>query len=333
MKFLTYLAAIVLCSVSIFCSVTLFYKDQPSLEYSIIFAASAFGLELCKFIFFPKARESSGWSKFSLNFFGSLLVVFSIFCTISMLESGATSSISDEMKSSFEYQTRLKDVQNLESELQINMEAKDKAVKNNYRKEARTYDIKIEDLKSQKENKLKLLNDITIISASGTHSIFDSIASKFEVSVVLVRQISYLIIALLVDLGGIRCLMILTKPENDETHDIKGLDPVSDPLTKQALEPVLISEPVPVSEPVPKLDQVLEPVSSPVQSVSKKSKNIEKAVEMIVSGKLGENPSINKVAKNCGVGKPKAKIIIAEANKLILESRQEKVIQIKNHKV
>jgi len=218
MRFFTYLAAILLCGISLGFSVALWYSEQPTLLYSVFFGVSAAGLELCKFIFFPAARNVSGWSKFSLNFFGWILIGFSVFATVSLLETGAITNIDTAKNTSFEYQSQLQTIKNIESKIQINMQAKAKAVTNNYRKEGRSYDLVLDNLEVEKQRAMLILNNMTTGSKNGTHALFDSIAVLFNIDLVTVRQISYLVIALLVDLGGIRCLMILTAKEtNRET--------------------------------------------------------------------------------------------------------------------
>ena len=122
MRLFTYLAATLLCGISLFFSVTLWYTEQPTLLYSVFFGVSAAGLELCKFIFFPAARDASGFSKFSLNFFGWILIGFSVFATVSLLETGAMTNIETAKNTSFEYQSQLKTIENIESKIQINME-------------------------------------------------------------------------------------------------------------------------------------------------------------------------------------------------------------------
>ncbi len=213
MRPFTYLAATLLCGISLFCSVALWYSEQPTLIGSLIFGGFAAGLEICKFIFFPFAARSKGLSKFGLNLFGSLLVIFSIFATVAFLETGANVTIDSAKNTSFEYQAQLRTIKNIESKIQINMEAKAQAVRNSYRKEGRDYDLILDNLESDKQKALVILKDMTAISKNGTHSLFDSIAAILNIDLVTTRQISYLIIAIFVDLGGIRCLMILTNKE------------------------------------------------------------------------------------------------------------------------
>lgn len=255
MTLFTYLAAMLLCGISLFCSVALWYTEQPTLIGSLIFGGFAAGLEICKFIFFPAAARSKGLSKFGLNLFGSLLVIFSIFATVAFLETGANATIDSAKNTSFEYQAQLQTIKNIESIIQINMQAKAQAVTNNYRKEGRGYDLILDNLEADKQKSLVILKDMTAISKNGTHSLFDSIAAMLHIDLVTIRQVSYLIIAIFVDLGGIRCLMILTHKETEDeiknpydTRDVTNETNVTKQIVTKKTNETKIKKPIVTNE-------------------------------------------------------------------------------------
>lgn len=330
MRQFTYVAAILLCGISLFCSVALWYTEQPTLIGSLIFGGFAAGLEICKFIFFPAAARSKGLSKFGLNLFGSLLVIFSIFATVAFLETGANVTIDSAKNTSFEYQTQLRTIKNIESKIQINMEAKAQAVKNSYRKEGREYDLILDNLEADKQKALVILKDMSAISKNGTHSLFDSIAAILNIDVVTIRQISYLIIAIFVDLGGIRCLMILTTKETrDEinnpydtrdatnvTNETKKIATKKTNETKQK-KPVVISE----TKSCNQKDETKKPCNQ-----------IEILKRKISSGDYGNQPTM----QGCITGTMRHPTVsqafkeLMEAGVLVKEGRKYKLLSTDN---
>jgi len=330
MRLFTYLAAILLCGVSMSFSVALWYSEQPTLLFSIFFGVSAAGLELCKFIFFPAARDASGWSKFTLNFFGWILIGFSVFATVSLLESGAITNIDTAKNTSFEYQSQLKTVENIESEIQINMQLKAKAAENNYRKESRAYDLTLDNLEADKQKAIVILNDMTTVSKNGTHALFDSVAAMFNIDLVTVRQISYLIIALLVDLGGIRCLMILTAKETKrETGNPYNTGDATNETNETSQIATNETNETKVTKPV----ATNETKARNQKSATKKPCNeFETLKRKIASGEYGSHPTM----KACITGMMRHPMVsqafkeLTEEGVLIKEGRKYKLINKTN---
>jgi len=330
MRLFTYLAAILLCGISLGCSVALWYSEQPTLIGSLIFGGFAAGLEICKFIFFPAAARSKGLSKFGLNLFGGLLIIFSIFATVAFLETGANVTIDSAKNTSFEYQSQLQTIRNIESEIQINMELKAKAAKYNHREESRAYDLTLDNLESDKQKALVILKDMTAISKNGTHSLFDSIAAMMHIDVVTIRQVSYLIIAIFVDLGGIRCLMILTtketKDEINNPYDTRDVTNVTNETKPK--KPIVTNETKRV-----KPTATSETKSCNQKDVTKKPCNeLETLKRNITNNHYGNHPTM----KGCITGTMRHPVVsqafkeLMEEGVLVKEGRKYKLLSTDN---
>ena len=221
-RFALTLAAILLCGISIFCSVVLWYNEMPNSLAAVIFGIAACGVELCKFVFIPVASKRNGLSTVPLVLTGCLLLVFSVFSTVSFLEATASESISDARNHSYDYQSKLKTIQSIELEIQLNIQAKQKAVEFNFRKEARGYDETLANLRHQLAKYRQQLGQIKIVSQRGTLSIFDSVSDSFQLPPKETRLVVYTIIAILIDVCGILCLIVLTGVRETKKPAMEG---------------------------------------------------------------------------------------------------------------
>lgn len=207
-----WIAAFFLCSFSLTASVLLWVLEQQTVPAMVMAGFAAGGVELCKFAFFPIAANLKRFMPiFSavLYITGTLLLIFSIFATVAFLETGSQGNISAEKTGNFTYQTKRKDIENIEKEIQSNIENKENAISQGIVSKSSNIDQRIDELKRQKEKKVSELNTLEVIPDKGMNALFKTMNEIFGISVALARTITYVIGSIIVDVCSIFCLMVL----------------------------------------------------------------------------------------------------------------------------
>lgn len=266
-----YFCVVILCGGSLLCSVAMWASEQSTLFLSVLFGAFFSALEVCKFAFFPIAASltSEGpWTRMSLFFLGIILLGFSIFATVSFLETSANQSTTNARTSSDTYQFLVNSLKDYEKQIELGNENASNDVESKiYRGRADNALSRIDGIQDKKNQALQRLISFEALPASGVQSIF----SKWgEASTV--RLYFYTFVAVVIDVCGIICLMLLSPTATKQKKKA--------PVKQQVQRNVTKSETV------------------------KKTKNTDAIEKQILDGEFGETFSTRSVIDGTGLRHP-----------------------------
>jgi len=204
---------VIVCGGSLLCSVMLWAGEQSSIFAAILFGAFFGAIEICKFSFFPiaaqliKNNRLAGVSLYSLAF---VLLGLSIFATVAFLETGATQSNGLAKTTSTAFRAIESTVTSLDAQiktLNANM-LRDSQL--DFRARAVTQSEQLQQLQGRKERAVSQLINFKAAHTSGVQSIFSRLSSVSGFDESNVRLTVYTGLAVIVDVCGIVCLLLLT---------------------------------------------------------------------------------------------------------------------------
>lgn len=269
-------AAALLCSGSLFCSVGLWVKEQNTILAMILAGVFASALELCKFAFFPAASKLFSQDKVKsipLFFLAFILLAVSIVATVAFLETGSNVTLSKSLKSSATHQILTKEIKSFDQQIATVNGLLQADLENNYRKRAYDNSEKLALLRQAKNKSVDKLIHLKVKPTNGIHSLFATLSNKTGFSETSVRQLTYVIVAVLVDICGIACLLLLT---------------VSNAKEKTATLEKTIANKTVVNE-------------------SRKTNNLQPLRQKILDGCFGDKPVMRKIIEQEKVRHPDLK--------------------------
>ncbi len=205
-------AALLLCGGSLLCSVGLWVGEQQTLLAMILAGIFAVALELCKFLFFPVAARQFQQSKIigALIYFLSLILLgVSIVATVAFLETGTQASINSSLSSSTTFQSLKINLANLQREIETLNLLMQQDLNLGYRQRSYAQLSKLAALRAEKKQANEQLLSFELTPQNGAHSLFEALAKQMDVTATQVRQAVYMLVAILVDVCGIVCLLLL----------------------------------------------------------------------------------------------------------------------------
>jgi len=225
------IAAPLLCVLSASCSIYLWASEQSTVETMVLFGGFALGLELCKFGFFPWARELKGIWSAALYLVAFVLVLISVGATVSLLETGAINNMSQARTSSDSYQSAKNTVESLELEIRTLQGLIKEDAKHDYRGRALSQSDRLAELRKSKNTAIVAMRNVEIAPASGMQSSFITVATQLNVSVSAVRFWTYAVVAITIDVLAIICIMLLSAPATtNATNSLQVIAPVIAPV-------------------------------------------------------------------------------------------------------
>lgn len=227
-----YLTTFLLCGGSLFCSVGLWVSQQNNLLTMLLAGVFAVALEMCKFLFFPMAKNQ--WSNnkttgFFLYSLSTLLLTISIVATVAFLETGSNQTQNSSIISSDKYKILKQETKSIDRQINTINSLMDADLKNGYRQRAYSKSAEIESLRMLKSKSIIKLNSLKQTDPNGIHSLFNSLALMINKPTKQVRQISFTIIAVLIDVCGIVCLLLISSVT---TKRCRTLQPVAKTVAK-----------------------------------------------------------------------------------------------------
>lgn len=291
MKITITASALMLCLVSLACSILLWVSIPTDLFGKALAGITATALEVCKFAFFPAGlfiftRNRLGG--IALWILGSLLLGISVAATIGFLENAHNQQSQSQQQQSIAWQTKQQQLESLETQINnLNqMIAVDSA--NGYRQ--RGYDNahqveKLEQVRSQ------LLADVRNLenSASGSAgSLFSVMGMALRVSSVEARQLAFTGLAIILDVCAVAALLTLAalRLENPPQN------------TRTATE-------TPAKASTPK-----KPAANNVFTQQQLSPNEQALARRILAGEFGQPPSVRQIVTQAKGGHATVKKIM-----------------------
>lgn len=297
-------SAILLCGTSLFYSVGFWVSIPSSIESKWFAGATAVAAELCKFAFFPiaaglvKTSVSKGATVYCL---ATLLLLLSIVATVAFLETGSIEKIEKQQEESTTYQFTIETIKSLDQEIETLNGLIRKDMENGFRQRAFTQRPKLNELREEKLQAQRYLENMPGVPSTGVHSLFDNWANKLDKSVISVRQGFYLAVAVLIDVLGIACLLLLA----------------SNKITT-----------VPVNAKTETETPNINPTKA--KRTTNNKQKYEYIKERIASGEHGDNPALRNVKADEKIGYPAAKRIfdaLVSENKLRFDGNQYELVR------
>ncbi len=220
MKTPLYIAAIVLCGLSALCSVLMWSGEQNTLAASILFGGFALGLEFCKFAFFPIAAKIKSILSAGLYLVAFVLLLASVVATVSLLETGVINNKSQARTSSDSYKIAKVTISSLEREINALQRVIEKDIELGYRKRAIEQREKLAAVKAEKLEAMRLMNNLELTPATGMISLFSTLGDMLNASADKVRFWVYLFIAVMIDVCGIICLILLSSGKSKKSKRV-----------------------------------------------------------------------------------------------------------------
>lgn len=188
----------------------------------ILAGVFAVALELCKFAFFPVAaaqlNQGNKLSAAALGLLSFLLLMVSIYATVVFLETGTTRNIEHITQSSGIYQQVKNTITNIDQQISTVNALMAEDLSHGYRQRSYANLPALQQLRHEKTQAVDRLQSLQI-TTSGVQSLFASIASQTGASAVTVRLSVYATVAVLVDICGITCLLLLAGRNAQKTFE------------------------------------------------------------------------------------------------------------------
>ncbi|PHS20211.1 MAG: hypothetical protein COA86_02665 [Kangiella sp.] len=211
-KSLLAIAGFLLCGGSLFCSVALWVGMQNGLFATVLAGVFSGALEICKFVFFPIAIGlwiKSKWFSFFLLLLAAFLLLVSIVATVSFLESAVIADEDEKLKQSMVYKITEAELLSLNNELTTLNKLIDKDAEAGYRKRAYQESGRLKELHELIGVKVKELGAVGVGVNGG--GLFHAVAKVLGETDDNVRLVVFSLVAVLVDVCGITCLIVVSR--------------------------------------------------------------------------------------------------------------------------
>ena len=126
-----------------------------------------------------------------------------------VLDTGSNALSQETKAGSIIYQSKLRDIENIEAEIEENRQGKKKVLGDGIVSATVVLDKRIDDLKQQKATALIALNSIEVRPETGLNSVVGLVTAMTGLSIQSSRQMTQVLISVLVDILSIFCLVAL----------------------------------------------------------------------------------------------------------------------------
>lgn len=219
-----YAVVIICCGGSMICSIIYYAGEHESLFNKILFGSFAGALDLAKYIFFAYAATltiQEAKKAPAIKFLAFLFLIVSIYGTVAFMESGGLQKERQANSESFVFKSMVQTIQDREKQIATINKNMDRDQSLDFRERAIEQSDKLNQIQTEKANAIKQLINLKVKPISGGNSIFSHVSKITRLSKETIRQVYFIFFAVLVELAGIYCLLLISLSPKKEGLEVE----------------------------------------------------------------------------------------------------------------
>lgn len=210
MKTTILLSALLLCAVSLACSILLWVSMPADLWGKVLAGATATALEVCKFAFFPAGIyifRNTRAGAIALWVLGVVLLAISVAATVGFLENAHGQHSQKLQQQSTAWKTKQQQLNSLDKQITTLNQLIAVDGDNSYRQRAYENAARVRILEQDRSEILNQLQNLQESPQGSAQSLFSAVGGALGVSAQRARHGAFTALALIVDLCGIAALL------------------------------------------------------------------------------------------------------------------------------